>query len=313
MASTMNIVPGSLDGVLAFVQAVEAGSFTAAAAQLHLTKSAVGRKVLLLEQRLGVRLLNRTTRHLSLTADGEVYYEACLRALAGLGEAQDIIAAGRRAPDGVARLSLPLAFGRRWIAPVLFGLSRQYPALRFEIGFDDRRSDLVDDGIDLAVRIGAIEDNTSLIARRLGTQRSRLCASPSYLAAAGTPTDIAGLAQHALLVYGRRDFINPWLLPDGDGGMLRYRPHAKLVVGDGDTLLQAALDNCGIAFLPDWLAGDSLLHGKLVPVLMSSAVDTAPIHILWSAGRVMPPRLRVTIDALVAHAASLRDQSNNQK
>ncbi|WP_245499841.1 LysR family transcriptional regulator [Mesorhizobium sp. M4B.F.Ca.ET.089.01.1.1] len=271
----MNLIAGSLEGALAFVQAVDAGSFTAAAARLRLTKSAVGRKVLQLEQRLGVRLLNRTTRRLSLTADGEIYYEACRRALAGLSEAQDVIAAGRQAPAGVVRLALPLAFGRRWVAPVLFGLAKDHPALRLEIGFDDHRSDLVDDGIDLAVRLGPLADNASLTARRLGTQRSLLCASPAYLATAGTPADIQGLAQHALLVYGRRDFINPWPLPDGNGTML-YQPQARLMIGDGDALLQAAVAGCGIAFLPDWLAGNSLRRGELVPVLMSSAVDTAP-------------------------------------
>ncbi|MET3522271.1 LysR family transcriptional regulator [Mesorhizobium abyssinicae] len=304
----MSLIAGSLEGALAFVQAVDAGSYTAAAARLRLTKSAVGRKVLQLEQRLGVRLLNRTTRRLSLTADGEIYYEACRRALAGLSEAQDVIAAGRQAPAGVVRLALPLAFGRRWVAPVLFGLAKDHPALRLEIGFDDHRSDLVDDGIDLAVRLGPLADNASLTARRLGTQRSLLCASPAYLATAGTPADIQGLAQHALLVYGRRDFINPWPLPDGNGTML-YQPQARLMIGDGDALLQAAVAGCGIAFLPDWLAGNSLRRGELVPVLMSSAVDTAPIHLLWSAGRVVPPRMRVIIDALVAHAALLHERS----
>ena len=264
--------------------------------------------MLQLEQRLGVRLLNRTTRRLSLTPDGEIYYEACRYALTGLAEAQDVIAAGRQAPAGVVRLILPLAFGRRWVAPVLFELTKEHPALRLEIGFDDHRTDLVDDDIDLAVRLGPLEDNASLIARRLGTQRSLLCASPAYLATAGTSADILGLVQHALLVYGRRDFINPWSLPDGDTGTALYQPRARMLIGDGGALLQAAVAGCGIAFLPDWLVGDCLPRGELVPVLMSWTVDTAPIHILWSAGRVVPPRLRVIIDALVAHAASLHER-----
>lgn len=304
----MSLVSGSLEGAVAFVQAVDAGSFTAAAERLRLTKSAVGRRVLQLEQRLGVRLLNRTTRRLSLTPDGEIYYEACRHALIGLAEAQDVIASGRQVPAGVVRLALPLAFGRRWVAPVLFELAKAHPALRLEIGFDDHRTDLVDDGIDLAVRLGPLEDNASLIARRLGTQRSLLCASPAYLATAGTPADIPSLAQHALLVYGRRDFVNPWSLPDGDTGATLYQPRASMLIGDGDALLQAAAAGCGIAFLPNWLAGDSLRSGELVPLLMSSTVDTAPIHLLWTAGRVVPPRMRVIIDALVAHAVSLHEQ-----
>ena len=114
------------------------------------------------------------------------------------------------------------------------------------------------------------------------------------------------MTQHALLVYGRRDFINPWPLPYGNGTML-YQPQARLMIGDGDALLQAAVAGCGIAFLPNWLVDNSLRLGELVPVLMSSTVDTAPIHLLWSAGRVVAPRMRVIIDALVAHAASLKE------
>ena len=175
------IEPGSLQGTLAFVQTVEAGSFTAAAQRLRITKSAVGKSVAQLEQRLGVRLLNRTTRSASLTSEGDTYYRACVRALAELDAAQATLASRRQVPSGRLRVDLPLSFGRRCVAPVLFEIAAKFPELAMEISFNDRRVDLIEEGIDLTVRMGDLEDSAGLVARRLYTQRSVLCAAPSYL------------------------------------------------------------------------------------------------------------------------------------
>jgi len=301
------IEPGTLSGILAFVEVAEAGSFTRAAERLRLTKSAVGKSVAQMEQRLGARLINRTTRSLSLTADGEAYYEACARALSGIADAQNLIAEQRQRPAGRLRVELPLAFGRRRVVSVLLGLAKTYPALRLEIGFNDRRVGLSDEGIDLTIRIGQLDDNTGLVARRLCSQRSLLCAAPAYLDAFGWPNTSEELGAHALLVYGRNDFLNPWRLPDGSGGTTLYRPAPKMVLGDGEALYDAVLAGCGVAFLPTWLIGDALADGRLLPVTSDMPVETAPIHALWSATRTMPPRLRVAIDTLVAHFATTPD------
>src|SRR5882672_3846135 len=179
------IAPGTLQGVLGFVQAVEAGSFTRAAERLRITKSAVGKAVAQLEYRLGVRLLNRTTRSLSLTSEGEAYYEACVRALAEIDAAQALLASRRQVPSGRLRVDLPLSFGRRCVAPVLFALAGRYPGLTLELSFNDRRIDLIQEGVDLAIRMGELDDSPGLAARRLYAQRSVLCASPAYLARRG--------------------------------------------------------------------------------------------------------------------------------
>ena len=200
----------SLQGVLAFVQTVEAGSFTGAGQRLHVTKSAVGKAVAQLEQRLGVRLLNRTTRSLSPTSEGLGYYEACVRALSEIEAAQSLLAARRLVPSGRLRVDVPLAFGRRCVAPVLFDISRQFPDLTIEISFNDRRVDLIEEGIDLAVRMGDLDDSLSLAARRIYAQRSAICAAPAYLEKHGRPRSIEDLANHSVIGYGRDGIVRPW-------------------------------------------------------------------------------------------------------
>jgi DNA-binding transcriptional LysR family regulator len=294
------IEPGSLQGILGFVHAVEAGSFTRAAERLRLTKSAVGKAVAQMEQRLGVRLLNRTTRSLSLTSEGEAYYEACVRALSELEAAQALLAARRQVPSGRLRVDLPLSFGRRCVAPVLFGLAGRYPDLDLEISFNDRRIDLVQEGIDLVVRMGALDDSPGLAARKLAVQRSALCAAPAYLEKHGFPRTVAELAQHELVVYGRDGVIAPWLLNDG-GRVRNFKPRGRIVLGHGDPILDAVRAGCGISYLPTWLMADDLRRGALRLVLSHGLVENLPVHALWPLARNLAPRIRVAVDALVAH------------
>ncbi|TIS94826.1 LysR family transcriptional regulator, partial [Mesorhizobium sp.] len=216
--------PASLQGVLAFVQTVEAGSFTGAGRRLHVTKSAVGKAVAQLEQRLGVRLLNRTTRSLSPTSEGLGYYEACVRALSEIEAAQSLLAERRLVPSGRLRVDVPLAFGRRCVAPVLFDISRQFPDLTIEISFNDRRVDLIEEGIDLAVRMGDLDDSLSLAARRIYAQRSAICAAPSYLEKHGRPRSIDDLASHSVIGYGRDGIVRPWSVRHADGHIEKFTP-----------------------------------------------------------------------------------------
>ncbi|WP_256258768.1 LysR family transcriptional regulator, partial [Burkholderia ubonensis] len=169
-----------LEGVAVFVQVVEAGSFALAAQRLDMTRSAVGKAVARLEKRLGARLLNRTTRSQSLTDDGQCYYDRCVRALAELDAAQADLDSGRHEPRGRLRVSVPLAFGHHCVAPILTELAHTYPHLQIDLSLTDRAVDLVEEGIDLAVRIGRLPDSTSLVARRIGTQYGSLGASPAY-------------------------------------------------------------------------------------------------------------------------------------
>jgi DNA-binding transcriptional LysR family regulator len=291
--------PGSLQGLLSFVHTVETGSFTQAAQRLGVTASAVGKAVALMETRFRVRLLNRTTRSLGLTAPGEAYYQACVEALAVLDAGQAQLAAHRQTPSGRLRVDLPLAFGRRCIAPILFDMADRFPNLALDISFSDRRVDLVQEGIDLVVRIGELEDSTALVARRLYTQRLSICAAPAYLDRHGRPQTIEDLEHHALIVYGRDGFFSPWFVRDLNGRLTKYMPRGRIVLGHGEPMLDAALRGCGITYLPTWLMADELTNGRLERVLSQDLVEGAPIHALWPATRTLAPKIRFVVDELV--------------
>jgi DNA-binding transcriptional LysR family regulator len=293
------IEPGSLQGLPSFVHAVQTGSFTQAAQRLGVTASAVGKAVALMETRLGVRLLNRTTRSLGLTAEGEAYYQACVEALTVLDAGQAQLAAHRRVPSGRLRVDLPLAFGRRCVAPILFEIAGRFPDLALDISFNDRRVDLVQEGIDLAIRIGELEDSTGLVARRLHTQRSAICAAPAYLDRHGRPQTIEALEGHALIVYGRDGFVSPWFLRDAERRLRKYTPRGRIVLGHGEPMLDAALKGCGITYLPTWLMADELASGRLERTLSADLVEGAPVHAIWPATRTLAPKIRFVVDELV--------------
>ncbi|RWC63013.1 LysR family transcriptional regulator [Mesorhizobium sp.] len=290
-----------LQGIVAFVHAVEAGSFTAAGERLRVTKSAIGKSIAQLEQRLGVRLLNRTTRSLSPTSEGVSYYEACVRALAEIEAAQSLLASRRQVPSGRLRIDVPLAFGRRCVAPVLFEISKKFPDLTMEISFNDRRVDLVEEGIDLAIRMGELDDSLSLAARRLYAQRSAICAAPVYLDRHGRPRSVEELADHSVVGYGREGVVRPWVIRHADGHLATFVPKARLVLGHGEPMLDAALAGCGITFLPTWLAADSLKSGDLEMVLSDCLVENIVVHAVWPVTRALTPKVRVVVDALVEH------------
>jgi len=293
---------GGLQGLAAFVQAVEAGSFTAAADRLGVSKSAVGKAIARLEQRLGVKLLNRTTRRLRLTAEGESFHQSCLRALSELEEAQALLASRRRVPSGRARIDMPVSFGRVCVAPMLLDLSRRYPELSLEITFTDRRVDLVEEGIDLAVRMGRLDDSTGLVARRLYTQRSAICAAPSYLKRQGRPRTLDDLERHSCINYGRENFLTTWQAIDESGNVRSFAPRGRLVLGHGEAILDAVLQGHGIAFLPTWLIAEHLRR-KSLRLVFPDVLDNLAVHALWLKARDLAPKIRVVVDELVRQFA----------
>jgi DNA-binding transcriptional LysR family regulator len=291
--------PGSLQGLLPFVHTLETGSFTRAAQRLGVTASAIGKAIAVMEARIGVRLLNRTTRTLGPTVEGEAYYRACVEALAALDAGQAQLAAHRSVPSGRLRIDLPLAFGRRWVAPILFDIAARFPDLTLDISFNDRRVDLVQEGIDVANRMGELGNSAGLTARRLCVQRSVICAAPAYLDRHGRPQKIDDLNGHSLIVYGRDGIVTPWLIDGGDGRLKTYAPRGRIVLGHGEPMLDAVLGSCGIAFLPTWLVAEALADGSLQPVLSPDIVETAPIHAIWPSTRTLAPKIRFTVDELV--------------
>lgn len=292
-----------LSGISAFVQAVEAGSFAHAALRMNVTRSAVGKSIARLEQRLGVRLFQRTTRSQRLTSDGEAYYERCVRALAELDAADAALDSGRREPTGRLRVSCPVLFGRRCVAPVLVALANQHPRLSLEISFSDRVVDLVDEGFDLAVRIGDLADSDSLAARKLGIQRMGICAAPSYLAARGTPANPAELRGHVGIVYGRAGMQRAWRVRDTDGGIHEIHIEARLWFDDLQAIADAAIAGAGLAWLPCWMLAQYARAGELKLVMDSRRVVGTEIHAVWPQTRYLPSKTRAAIDALVGGIA----------
>jgi DNA-binding transcriptional LysR family regulator len=192
-----------------------------------------------------------------------------------------------------------VALGRRCVAPVLFEIAAKFPELTLEASFNDRRADLIEEGLDLTIRVGELGDEAGLVARRLFVQRSTVCASPAYLSQNGAPADIDDLANHTLAVYGRDGVIAPWALRDRAGRPRTLTPRGGIVLGHGEPLLDATLAGLGIACLPTWLIHDHLKRGELTAVWPDCFVDNIPVHALWPKIRTLAPKVRVVVDALV--------------
>lgn len=294
-----------LGGIGAFVQAVDAGSFALAGERLHLSSSAISKSIARLEARLGVRLFHRSTRRLSLTEEGQAYYEHCTRALAELETGEARLASGRRAPAGRLRVSVPVLFGRRCVAPILLRLAREHPQLALEIAFSDRRIDLIEDGFDLAVRIGPLADTPGLQARRLGAFRMVACAAPSYLEAHGSPRQADDLAAHQVVCYGRSGTIGPWTFVDAAGGRHDVSVANRVCLDDVDAIAEAAIAGVGVARLPSWLLAGHEHAGALVRVLGEYAGEAMEVHAVWPASPHLPGKLRAAIDVLASDVPPL--------
>ena len=279
------------DGVELFLQIVESGNLTEAAERLNLTRSAVGKGLARLEARLGTCLLQRSTRRQRLTEDGQAYYEHCLRALAELEAAESVLESGRQQPRGRLRVSVPLAFGHHYAAPALWARIDSYPELEIDLCFSDRMIDLVQEGFDMAVRIGPLPDTDRLSARRLGQQVMGLAASPAYLQRKGAIGSIEDLAAHRGIAYRSNT-------------AQRSRLASPLIVDDLQAVADAAIAGVGLAWLPSWLIAHYALRGQLQAVLPSYREQPAPIHVIWPTAAHMPAKTRCAIDALVAATPS---------
>lgn len=294
------IAEDHLKGISVFVQAADAGGFTQAALRLGLSKSGVAKTVMRLEERLGVRLFNRTTRRFALTADGQAFYETCSRILGELEGAQDALSSHHLPPRGSLRIDLPVVFGRRWLLPVLLDIAARHHDLSLEIKFTDRRIDPVEDGVDLVVRIGDLEDSSTLIARQLGIQESILCASPAYIERKGSPQSIEALAEHDCIVFASGRQPLPWWFADEGGGLIARPVTGRITSNDSDAICAAAIAGQGIAQLATWLIADHLRDGRLRQILPGVQTRGFPIHVIWPRSRLVAPKVRVVIDELVA-------------
>ena len=281
----------------AFVAVVETGSFTAAAERLDSAKSAVSRRVSALEDRLGVQLLRRTTRRLNLTDTGQSFYEHSARILADLDEAEAAVLQEHGELRGTLRIALPLSFSVRHMSQPVAEFSRQHPRVDFEFDLNDRRVDLVQEGMDLALRIGRLSDST-LIARRLFDVRAVACASPAYIEKHGAPESPQDLATHRCLVYSNIPDPDRWQYIDAEGVRHSIDVNASMSASSGDFLREAAVQGMGIALQPTFIAGEKICSGELVPVLRDFEWPVAPAYAVYPPTRHLSYRVRAFIDFL---------------
>ncbi len=290
----------TLEELLAFRTVVDTGSVTAAAEQLGQTVSGVSRALRRLEEKLETTLLSRTTRRLALTDEGTAFLAHARGILAAVDEAEELIALRRQQPAGRLRVNAAMPFMLHVIAPLVADFRAQYPQIELELNTSDRIIDLLEEDTDVAIRIGALRDST-LRARRLGTRRLRVLASPAYLKAHGRPRTVDALRHHALLGFVQPESLNHW--PRGPhGDRLRITPTLK--ASSGETLRQLALQGAGIVCLADFMTARDRRAGGLVQVLPEATVEIQqPIHAVYYRNTQLASRITCFLDVLEARLA----------
>ena len=284
----------------AFLHAAQSQSFTEAARRLGLTPSGVSKSIARLELELGVRLLQRTTRRLNLTPDGAVFLERCVQLLSDLEEMRNMLQRTAAEPIGKLRVSVSLAFGRIVLAPLLAGFCERYPQLIVDVSFTDRKIDLIEDGFDIAVRIGNLPDSR-LIARRISTAQLLICASPEYLRRHGRPVCSADLARHSCIGFRsiNTNQPRPWSVLEPDGSKSAFVPNARLTVDHGEILIGAALAHAGLVCVHGYMLTGLLEDRKLEVVLRSGPDEDEGIFAVYPSSRHLSPKVRAFIDMLV--------------
>lgn len=281
----------------AFLSVVDQGGFTEAARKLGASKSAISKNISALENRLGVRLLTRTTRRVSPTEIGLAYYDKAVSVLAGADEADDMVTAMQDAPKGSIRISAPVSFGVAHLSEAVGAFLLKYPDVSINMVLDDRFVELVSEGFDLAIRIGKLEDS-SLRARRLADARVILVAAPAYLQKRGTPMKFDDLPAHTLLHYSIMSTGNFWKLASPSGEERQVRVGGRLTVNNGEALLKAAQAGLGIAQLPTFLCHTAR---ELVEVLPGCVMAPLGIYAVYPQGRYVQPKIRAFIDFMAEY------------
>ncbi len=286
-----------LSGLMAFVKTADLGSFVAAGRALEISASAVGKSVARLEQEVGVRLLQRSTRRIQLTEEGRLFHERCRPILDDLDDAQAMLSQARETPRGRLRVSAPIV-GYKFLLPVIPDFLARYPAVELDINFSDRSVDLIAEGVDVAIRSGDLPDSR-LVSRPLNGFRLLLCASPAYLARHGTPLVARELEGHAAVRFRHPDSgkVLDWpMLHHASDGMPRLR--TVLACNNMEAVLDAALRGLGIACMPDFLVSPLLADNRLQSILEGQLSAGGQFKVLWPSSRHLSPKVRVFVDHL---------------
>ncbi|MBW8905516.1 MAG: LysR family transcriptional regulator [Betaproteobacteria bacterium] len=291
-----------------FALVVETGSFAKAAERLALSTSAASRHIAELETHLQTRLLNRTTRRVSLTESGRAFYERAVQLLADLAEAEQEASSAAVVPRGTIRLTTSVNFGVRHVAPAIAAFLAEHREVRFDVSLSDRIVDLVEEGFDLAIRIGApVAEN--LVARKLGETRLVPCASPGYLAEHGAPKTPEDLAEHSCFTY---EYVSPrhvWRFRDRSGAERTVRVSGRLHSNNGDLLAEAAASGAGIVFEPAFIVGPEVRAGRLVPLLQDFVPPPVPIYALYPSRKHLSAKVRRFVEFLIERFSHAQDWS----
>ncbi|MFM2041779.1 MAG: hypothetical protein RLY86_355 [Pseudomonadota bacterium] len=289
-----------LEDLRLFTLVAETRSFTRAAEKLNLSKSAASRRIAELEETLGARLFHRTTRSISLTQVGQSFHQRIAQILSDLDEAERSVADERTAPRGVLKVAAPMSFGIRHLGAAICDFMARFPEVEVDMDLSDRYVDLVEEGYDLAVRIGRLKDS-SLIARRICPARMVVCAAPDYLKRRGRPGVPQDLTQHDCLLYtgAQRD---EWVFRARPGAeeTVAIRITGRLKANNGDLLRAAAVGGQGVITMPTFIVGDDLAAGRLVPCLLDHMVEPGAVHCVYPANRHLSPKVRAFVDFMTA-------------
>lgn len=293
--------------LLAFACAARHQSFADAGRKLGVAPSTIAKRIVRLEVQLGVKLFHRTTRRVSLTSDGEVLYMRCERILADIDELEAAVTGGDGGPRGELRISVPIAYGKRVILPIVADLLHRYPEMSADVRLSDQFCDLIKDGMDAVVRVMPLADSR-LVSRQFDEQRLLAVASRDYLARYGQPTDPSALGSHSFVL-----FRNPTsgreraLVFQAQGAQLDVNPSKRVVLDDGEGMVQAARLGIGIAQVPEVMVDEDIARGALVEVLADFRPPPLPISVVWPGNRLMPARVRKFVEALCTRGRTPED------
>ena len=283
--------------MLVFVEIVDVGTFIGAAESLRMSKATVSRHVDTLEQRLGVRLLHRTTRRLSLTQEGRTFHQRAKEILAAMDEAEAEVSQKIGQPGGIVRVNMPMSFGILHLAPLWGAFMAQYPQIELDLVLNDRMVDLVDEGYDVAVRISTLADS-SLVSRKLASTRMLVCASPAYIERHGAPSHPRELSTHVVVAYSNLAARDEWEFV-GPDGTVSVRTRARVYSSNGDTCRAIALADEGIIFLPSFIVGEDIRAGRLVHVMPDYTATELGIYAVYPTRKQLPQKVRCLVDYLV--------------
>lgn len=290
-----------LNEIAAFIAVAEAGSFSSAGAKLARDPTVVGRRIQSLEARIGVRLIERTTRHVALTEAGRVYLAKVRPLVEALNEANSEVAeVAYGSPRGRLRLTLPASFGRMWLAPLVAEFLAAHPGITIDVEYSNRFVDLVAEGFDAAIRLGSLADS-QLVAKRVADRRCILCASPSYLARAGTPVHPQDLVHHNCLIFTGKANPLQWEFIKPAGGQLAVPVRGNIECDDAEALVVAGVRGLGIVYANDWLVARELAAGTLLPVLADwRMADEGAIYVVVPSRAGMPAKTRAFCDFITS-------------